>query len=108
MFSYGALTRGTGVDPRSLTFAVLDVETTGLRPERGARVCEIAIVRMRGDGEVVDEYATLISPERPIRNDFYPLAPPRWYWRLSSAGHPNGSRGTAPRPFPCRPYRPRD
>ncbi|WP_329243743.1 exonuclease domain-containing protein [Actinoallomurus sp. NBC_01490] len=71
MFTYGALTRGAGIDPRALTFAVLDVETTGLRPERGARVCEIAVVRMRGDGEVLDEYATLISPASPIRNDVY-------------------------------------
>ncbi|GAB3987302.1 hypothetical protein GCM10029978_105540 [Actinoallomurus acanthiterrae] len=71
MFTYGALSRGTGVDPRALTFAVLDVETTGLHPERGARVCEIAVVRMRGNGEVVDEYATLISPQCAIRNDVY-------------------------------------
>lgn len=71
MFVYGALARSAGVDPRALTFAVLDVETTGLHPDRGARVCEIAVVRMRGDGEVVDEYATLVSPECPIRNDFY-------------------------------------
>jgi DNA polymerase-3 subunit epsilon len=71
VFTYGALTRGEGVDPRRLTFALLDVETTGLHPERGARICEIAIVRMRGDGEVLDEYSTLVSPEVPIRNDVY-------------------------------------
>ena len=71
MFIYGALTRGADVDPRALTFAVLDVETTGLHPNRGARVCEIAVVRMRGDGEVLDEYATRVFPEFPTRNDFY-------------------------------------
>ncbi|GAB2806415.1 hypothetical protein GCM10027176_09280 [Actinoallomurus bryophytorum] len=71
LFTYGALTRGEGVDPQRLIFAVLDVETTGLHPERGARICEIAIVRMRGDGEVLDEYSTLVSPECSIHNDVY-------------------------------------
>lgn len=49
-----------------MTFAALDVETTGLDPRRG-RVCEVAIVRFRGDGTFLDEYATLIDPGRPIR-----------------------------------------
>lgn len=69
MFVRGQLTRQRGVDPRPLTFAVLDLETTDLYPEYGARVCEIGIVRMRGDGLVLDEYSTLINPELPITND---------------------------------------
>jgi DNA polymerase III epsilon subunit family exonuclease len=51
---------------RSLEFAVVDVETTGGAWSRGHRVTEIAAVRMRGDGEVIDEYRSLVNPERPI------------------------------------------
>ncbi|WP_434740284.1 3'-5' exonuclease [Micromonospora sp. SH-82] len=72
MFSRGQLTRQRGVDPRSLTFAVLDLETTGLEPGRGSRVCEVGIVRMRGDGVVLDEYSTLVDPEKQrINNSEY-------------------------------------
>lgn len=73
VLSYGALLRETrlreagGTDPRLLEFAVLDTETTGLDP-RADRVCEIALVRMRGDGTVLDTYDTLVDPACPIRN----------------------------------------
>ncbi|WP_083973957.1 3'-5' exonuclease [Herbidospora daliensis] len=71
MFAYGQLTRARGIDPRSLTFAVVDVETTGLDAHEGARICEIGIVRMCGDGVVLDEYSTLVDPMSPITNDVY-------------------------------------
>jgi len=71
MFARGHLTRHGGVDPRALTFAVLDLETTGLYPNQGSRVCEVGIVRMRGDGVVLDEYSTLVSPGLRITNDEY-------------------------------------
>jgi len=45
--------------------AVLDVETTGLRPESGDRVVEIAIARSVG-GRILDTYQTLINPERTM------------------------------------------
>ncbi|GAA3763684.1 hypothetical protein GCM10022402_46300 [Salinactinospora qingdaonensis] len=45
---------------------MLDVETTGLQPAEGARVCEIAVVRMRGDGTVVREFTTLVDPRVPV------------------------------------------
>ncbi|HJE57485.1 MAG TPA: 3'-5' exonuclease [Nocardiopsis listeri] len=51
-----------------MVFAVLDLETTGLHPEQGDRVCEVAVVRMRGDGTVLDEYSTLVAPGVPLRN----------------------------------------
>jgi DNA polymerase-3 subunit epsilon len=82
VLSYGALTRGTqsgrlrhrppgGTDPRDLEFAVLDTETTGLDP-RHDRICEIALVRLRGDGTVLDTYDTLVDPGMPIDNaDFH-------------------------------------
>lgn len=71
MFTPGRLTRGQGVDPRRMLFAVLDVETTGLEVGEGHRICEVAVVRMRGDGTVVDEYSTLVNPGRPIHNDHF-------------------------------------
>lgn len=47
------------------TFAFLDTETTGLSPQRGGRICEIAIVRTQG-GKTVDSWDSLIHPGRPI------------------------------------------
>lgn len=46
--------------------AVIDVETTGLFPGGVDRVVEIGIVRMSIGGKVLDEYATLINPERDM------------------------------------------
>lgn len=72
MLTFGALSRRPGgIDPRALEFAVVDTETTGMAPEAGDRVCEIAVVRMRGDGAVLDEYTTLVNPGRPIANAVY-------------------------------------
>jgi DNA polymerase III epsilon subunit family exonuclease len=51
--------------PASQTFVVVDVETTGLSPAYGDRVCEVGIVRARG-GEVLDTYQALVNPQRPI------------------------------------------
>lgn len=47
-------------------FAVVDVETTGLFPERHDRIIEIAIVRVDSRGETIDEYVTLVNPLRDI------------------------------------------
>ena len=49
----------------SLSFAVVDVETTGGRPESGDRITEIAVVTVR-DGEITDVFETLVNPERSI------------------------------------------
>ena len=49
----------------SLSFAVVDVETTGGRPGTGDRITEIAIVTVR-DGRVQEVYETLVNPERSI------------------------------------------
>jgi len=51
---------------RELQYAIVDVETTGGGWSRGHRITEIAAVRVRGDGSVVDEFRTLVNPERPI------------------------------------------
>ena len=49
----------------SLSFAVVDVETTGGRAHHGDRITEIAVVTVR-DGCVQDVYETLVNPERTI------------------------------------------
>ena len=43
-------------------FVVVDVETSGLDPAAGARVIEIAAVRIRPNGELVGSMSTLINP----------------------------------------------
>jgi len=49
----------------SLSFAVVDVETTGSRPDGGDRITEIAVVTVR-DGRIANVYETLVNPERSI------------------------------------------
>jgi DNA polymerase III subunit epsilon len=50
----------------TLEYAVVDVETTGASAGRGHRVTEVAVLRMRADGHIVDEFSTLVNPERSI------------------------------------------
>src|SRR4029453_4783817 len=63
--------------PRTATlgetpFAVIDLETTGLYPARHDRVIEVAVVRLRPDLEVDDEWATLVNPCRDMgRTDIH-------------------------------------
>ncbi|HEX6251429.1 MAG TPA: 3'-5' exonuclease [Gemmatimonadaceae bacterium] len=49
----------------SLSFAVVDVETTGSLAMAGDRITEIAVTVVR-DGRVADSFETLVNPERPI------------------------------------------
>jgi DNA polymerase-3 subunit epsilon len=48
-----------------LTYAVVDVETTGTSPTRGDRITEVAAVIVQ-DGEVTEIWETLVNPERSI------------------------------------------
>jgi len=48
-----------------VTFTVLDVETTGLNPQYGDRVCEIALLRCEG-GRELGRFHSLVDPGRPI------------------------------------------
>ncbi len=48
-----------------LTLAFLDVETTGLSPRHGDRVCEVGIMRSRLD-LVQASFQSLVNPERSI------------------------------------------
>ncbi|MBX6750210.1 MAG: DEDD exonuclease domain-containing protein [Micromonosporaceae bacterium] len=53
-----------GTPLRQVTFAVLDLETTGQPPD-GTGITEIGVVKVRG-GEQVGEFATLVNPGCPI------------------------------------------
>jgi len=44
-------------------FVVVDVETSGLEPAAGARVIEIAAVRLNQAGQILDSMSTLVNPE---------------------------------------------
>ena len=44
-------------------FVVVDVETSGLDPAAGARVIEIAAVRINAAGQIQDSMSTLVNPE---------------------------------------------
>lgn len=49
----------------ALPFSFFDVETTGLIPAHGHRICEIALLRVRG-ASVEARIDTLINPQRPL------------------------------------------
>ena len=46
-------------------YVVLDIETTGLTPQKGGRIIELAGVKVR-DGKIVDEFSEFIYPEMKI------------------------------------------
>lgn len=52
--------------PVGTDFCVIDVETTGFSPRLGDRVVEVAAVRMREDGTVLDQWSTLVNPGRDL------------------------------------------
>ena len=69
---YGDVSAPYGVSPTpepdhldSLSYTVIDVETTGGSPDAGHRVTEIAAVRVE-NGEIRDVFQTLVNPERSI------------------------------------------
>lgn len=47
-------------------YAVIDLETTGLRPSWHDRVIEIAVVHVDASGGVEDEWCTLVNPRRDL------------------------------------------
>ncbi len=51
---------------RALDYVIVDLETTGCSAYGGDRITEVAAVRLRGDGSFVEEYTTLVNPERAI------------------------------------------
>ena len=51
-------------------FVYFDVETTGLKPMFGDRICEVAALRCRG-AEELGAYHSLVDPQRPISPGAY-------------------------------------
>jgi DNA polymerase-3 subunit epsilon len=47
-------------------YVIFDLETTGLAPGRHDRIIEIGIVRLDNDFDVIEEWETLINPDRDI------------------------------------------
>ncbi|HPU14110.1 MAG TPA: DEDD exonuclease domain-containing protein [Aeromicrobium sp.] len=47
------------------TFCVVDLETTGGSPAKGAAITEVGAVKVRG-GQVLGEFATLVNPNQAI------------------------------------------
>ena len=52
-------------DLSNARFAFLDLETTGLSPWFGDRICEVGIVISEGK-RIREQYQTLVNPERPL------------------------------------------
>ena len=51
--------------PSQVPFVFVDVETTGLDPLQGDKICEIAALKTI-NGDVVEEFSTLVNPGRSI------------------------------------------
>jgi len=64
-FRAAALAPSAGDRLVALSYAVVDVETTGGSPMTGHRVTEIAAVIVR-EGRVAETFETLVNPERSI------------------------------------------
>lgn len=47
-------------------YAVVDVETTGLRPDWNDRITEVGIVHVDASGEITREWGTLVNPGRDL------------------------------------------
>ena len=61
----GAGARAPGTPLSRLSYAVVDVETTGGSYESGHRITEVAVVEVRR-GTVTDSFQTLVHPGRPV------------------------------------------
>lgn len=62
-FTPGYLSRRYGQPLEEIEMVALDLETTGLKPGQHG-VVEVAAIRFRADGTVVDEYATRVRPSK--------------------------------------------
>ena len=59
----------------TIEFATIDFETTGLSPSRN-RIIEIGVVRTDINGKLINEYQTLIQPNRDVgRTDIHGITP---------------------------------
>jgi len=51
-------------------FVIFDVETTGLSPQYGDRIIEIAGIKIQG-GNILDRFSSLVDPLRPVSYGAY-------------------------------------
>lgn len=47
-------------------YAVVDLETTGFSPAKHDRIVEVAVVHVDGQGQIEDEWCTLVNPQRDL------------------------------------------
>jgi DNA polymerase-3 subunit epsilon len=62
----GDNTGSPGDDIRKLDYVIVDLETTGGSAWQGHRVTEVCAIRIRGNGKFVEEYTSLVNPDRAI------------------------------------------
>lgn len=55
---------------KDTVFTVFDVETTGLSPKMGDKICEIAALKIK-QGKAVDKFYSLVNPLRGIPEEAY-------------------------------------
>lgn len=60
VFSYASFNKGSEL---KVPFALIDFETTGL-DHKSHRIIEVAVRRINSNGTLIDEFSTLINPER--------------------------------------------
>lgn len=48
------------------TFAIVDLETTGNAASKGDRIIEIGVVVVTEEGRTLEEFSSLVYPEREI------------------------------------------
>lgn len=51
---------------KDAVFTIFDVETTGLKPEEGHRICEVGAIKTNSSGEEIGRFENLINPMRDI------------------------------------------
>ncbi|MGB3375025.1 MAG: exonuclease domain-containing protein [Microbacterium sp.] len=49
-----------------MSYAVIDLETTGFSPARGDRIIEVGVVLLDDEGAIEHEWTTLINPQRDV------------------------------------------
>ncbi|MBU2540355.1 MAG: WYL domain-containing protein [Candidatus Omnitrophica bacterium] len=59
-------------DLKDKELVIFDLETTGLNPQEGDRICEIAGIKYKDDS-VIDTFHSLIDPQRPISPAAYAI-----------------------------------
>lgn len=60
VFSYASFTKG---DELNAPYALIDFETTGL-DHKSHRIIEVAVRKIDSNGKLIDEFSTLVNPER--------------------------------------------